>query len=71
MCGLEGGGQTLEQRGFVLYIVQGVGHEDAVEVGKAESGGGEVGGAGLDGDAVWCCLSGDARPEVDGLDVAA
>lgn len=75
--GMHVGSEFLNKGGFVFYIMQGVGHEDAVEWRQVERGLDKVG---LDGDdRCWLVraaggvnsLLPDSRMGVDAVDSAA
>ncbi len=61
----------LQESGFILYIVQGVGHEDAVEVIDGEGGSYKVAGQGNEGDDIGCCPGFQGGVKIDGVDGAA
>lgn len=67
----KGGVECLQECRFVADKVQGIGHEDAVEVLQVEMASDEVGFARMDVDAVACSLTFDVGMEVDGFDGAA
>lgn len=66
-----GGAQGAEQGWFIFYIMEGVGHENAVEIEGREILFDEVGFFWLDGDLIGSQLGPDGGFAVDGVDGAA
>ena len=67
----EEGSQGFEQGGFIVYIMQRVGHEDAIEIAEAEVFFHKIIFLRLDADLVGGHLLFDGGMAVDGIDDAA